>query len=182
MVNFTGASLDHYQEFWYAVQTRSRHEKFVHQHLLMRNVVTYLPVITETHTWSDRRQNVEVPLFPGYVFVRLIPHNEWRVKVLRIPGVVRFVGCTSEGSTIPDDQITSVKTILEHQINCVSCPFLRVGQRVRIKGGALNGVEGIFLRRSGNDALVVSIDAIQKSLLVTIRGYNVEVLQDSTAA
>jgi transcriptional antiterminator NusG len=160
---------------WYAVQTRSRHERIVYQHLLMRGCSLYLPTVTETHVWSDRRKKVEVPLFPGYVFVRIIAHNEWRVKVLRTPGVVRFVGCTAEGTPIPEDQLASVRTIVERNMPWASHPFLKVGQRVRVRGGALDGVEGIFLRRNSDDVLIISVDVIQRSMAVSIRGYDIEV-------
>ena len=147
----------------------------MYQHLIVRGFSSYLPTIKETHTWSDRRKKVEVPLFPGYVFVRLIAHNEWRVKVLQAPGVVRFVGCTLEGSAIPDDQLESVRTIVERNMPCVSHPFLKVGQRVRVRGGALDGMEGIFLRRNSDDVLIISVDVIQRSMAVSIKGYEIEV-------
>jgi transcription elongation factor/antiterminator RfaH len=161
---------------WYAVQTRSRHERIACQHLMMRGFSLYLPTIVETHVWSDRRKKVEVPLFPGYVFVRLIAHNEWRVQVLRTPGVVRFVGGAPEGSPIPEEQIASVRAVVERKMAYVSHPFLKVGQRVRVCGGALEGVEGIFVKHNGSDTLVISVDAIQRSLSVSIQGYDLEVL------
>ena len=95
--NYTHSFSESAQPIWYAVQTRSRHEKFVNHHLQMRGMSSYLPTITKTHLWSDRRKKVELPLFPGYLFIQLIPCNEWRVKVLRTPGVVRFVGCAPVG-------------------------------------------------------------------------------------
>ena len=174
--NYTHSFLADSQPNWYAVQTRSRHERIVCQHLMMRGFSLYLPTIVETHVWSDRRKKVEVPLFPGYVFVRLIAHNEWRVQVLRTPGVVRFVGCAPEGSAIPEEQIASVRTVVERNMDCVSHPFLKVGQRVRVCGGALEGVEGIFVKHNGSDTLVISVDAIQRSLSVSIQGYDLEVL------
>lgn len=174
VANYTHPFLADSQPHWYAVQTRSRHERIVCQHLTMRGFSLYLPTIVETHVWSDRRKKVEVPLFTGYVFVRLVAHNEWRVQVLRTPGVVRFVGCAPEGSAIPDEQIASVRTVVERNMACVSHPFLKVGQRVRVCGGALEGVEGIFVKHNGSDTLVISVDAIQRSLSVSIQGYDVE--------
>jgi transcription antitermination factor NusG len=161
---------------WYAIQTRSRHEKLAAYHLKMHGVVQYLPTVIETHRWSDRRKKVEVPLFPGYVFVQLMGSNEARVEVLRTPGVVRFVGAAPAGTTIPDEQIESVRTLVTRNIPWVSHPFLKAGQRVRVRGGALDGVEGTFLRRNTGDVLIISIDAIQRSLAVSIQGYDLEVL------
>lgn len=161
---------------WYAVQTRSRHEKLVACHLKTRGVSQYLPIVVETHRWSDRRRRVELPLFPGYVFVRVADCNERRVEVLRIPGVVRFVGATPTGTAIPDTEIESVKTLVEGNLPWTSYPFLKTGQRVRIRGGAMDGLEGILLRRDGEDRLVISIDAIERSLSITVKGYDLEAI------
>jgi transcription elongation factor/antiterminator RfaH len=161
---------------WYAIQTRSRHEKFVAHQLDNRGVVHYLPMITEVHRWSDRRKKVELPLFSGYVFVQLVPSNEQRVQVLRTDGVVRFIGYSPEGTPIPDEQIESVRLVVEQSVPWVAHPFLKSGQRIRIRGGALDGLEGIFQSRNGEDTLVVSVDAIQRSMSVRIQGYDVEVI------
>lgn len=161
---------------WYAAQTRSRHERVVAHHLGMRGIVQYSPTITETHAWSDRRKKVELPLFPGYVFVQIAPLNERRVEVLRTPGVVRFVGSEVGGTAIPDEQIESIRTLVEQNLPWSSHPFLKVGQRIRVKGGSLHGVEGIFVKRNGVDTLVISVDAIQRSLSVSIQGYDLEVV------
>ena len=133
------------------------------------------PTITEIRRWSDRRKRVEFPLFPGYVFVRLFASNEHRVQVLRVPGVIRFVG-PELGTTIPESQIESVKALVSHDLPWTSHPFLRSGQRIRVRGGSLDGLEGIFLRRNGEDSLIISIDAIQRSLSVSIQGYDIEAL------
>ena len=161
---------------WYAAQTRSRHERLVAHHLGMRGIVQYVPTITETHTWSDRRKQVEIPLFPGYVFVQIIASNERRVQVLRIPGVVRLVGSEPGGTQIPNDQIESVRTLVDRKLPWVSHPFLKTGQRVRVHGGALDGLEGIFVKRGGLDTLVISVNAIQRSLALSVRGYRLEAL------
>lgn len=159
---------------WYAAQTRSRHERLVAHHLGLRGIVQYLPTITETHRWSDRRRKIELPLFPGYVFVQIVETNEFRVQVLRIPGVVRLVGFAPGGTPIPADQIESIRTLLDSHLSWTIHPFLKTGQRVRVRGGALDGVEGIFLKQSGLDTLVISVDAIQRSLCISIQGYRLE--------
>ena len=161
---------------WYAAQTRSRHERLVAHHLKLRGIAQYLPTITEIHRWSDRRKKIELPLFPGYVFVQIIATNEFRVQVLRIPGVVRLVGSEPGGTAIPADQIESVRTLVECQLPWTAHPFLKTGQRVRVRGGALDGLEGIFLKRNGVDILVISVDAIQRSIAVSLQGYNLEVI------
>ncbi|MBV9180060.1 MAG: UpxY family transcription antiterminator [Acidobacteria bacterium] len=161
---------------WYAVQTRSRHEKLVAHQLETRGLSHFLPIVVESHRWSDRRKRVEVPLFPGYVFVRAVESNEGRVEVLRTHGVVRFVGSSPTGTAIPDTEIESVRTLVSGDVPWNSYPFLKTGQRVRIRGGAIDGLEGILLRRDGEDRLVVSIDAIQRSLSISIKGYDLEAM------
>jgi transcriptional antiterminator NusG len=163
-------------ERWYALQTRARHERMVKKHLADRGIMTYLPTVTEVHRWSDRKKKVEVPLFSGYVFVHVAPTNEERVRVLRADGVVRFVGASAEGTPIPEEEIESVRSLIDQKVPWAAHPFLKVGQRIRIRGGALDGVEGIFQSRSGEDILVVSVNAIQRSLSISIRGYNIEVV------
>jgi transcription antitermination factor NusG len=161
-------------ESWYAIQTCARHERVVAIRLREKGVTTFLPLLTEIHRWSDRRRTVEVPLFGCYVFVRIMPTNEDRLKVLCTDSVFDFVGVRRQGTAIPDEQIDAVRTILEERLTWQSHPFLKVGQRVRIRSGALNGVEGILVSRNGDDSLVVSVDAIQRSLSVRIEGYVVE--------
>jgi transcription antitermination factor NusG len=161
---------------WFAVQTRSKHEKMVSHHLSMRGVSNYLPTVHEVHRWSDRRKKLELPLFPGYVFVQIAAQNERRVEVLRTPGIVRFVGSSPEGAQIPDVQIEFIRKLISENVPWASHPFLKSGQRIRIRGGALDQVEGIFLKRNNEGTLIVSIDAIQRSLAVSIQGYDVEVV------
>ncbi|MBZ5628256.1 MAG: UpxY family transcription antiterminator [Acidobacteriia bacterium] len=159
---------------WYAIQTRSRHERIAASQLTCRGLKTYLPLTRELHRWSDRNKMVELPLFAGYLFVRMAASVEARVDVLRTNGVVRLVGVRGEGVPIPDDQIEGIQKILTNDIPFVNHPFLRIGQRVRIHGGCMDGLEGILLGRNGNRSLVVCVDAIERSLLVRLEGYGVE--------
>jgi transcription termination/antitermination protein NusG len=161
-------------EQWFALQTRARHEKVVSQRLRDKGVATFLPLVRGVHRWSDRRKIVELPLFSCYVFARLLPRNEHRVRVLQLDGVLRFVGSGGQAIPIPEDQIDAVRKLVAEQLPYCSYPFLKIGQRVRIRGGSLDGVEGILTSRSGDRTLVVSLDAIQRSLAVRIEGYDVE--------
>jgi transcription antitermination factor NusG len=161
-------------ENWYAVHTRARHERVVAQRLKDQGVTTFLPLITEVHRWSDRQKTVELPLFGCYVFVKLPPTGEERLRVLQIDGVFRFVGTRGVGTPIAEAQIDAVRTLIGQQIPWSAHPFLQIGQRVRIRGGALDGVEGILVSRDQDNTLVISIDAIQRSLSVRIQGYDVE--------
>src|ERR1700688_3107709 len=162
------------EESWYALLTRARHERVVAQRLGEVGVTSFLPTVTQERKWSDRKKLVEFPLFSCYVFAKLRSTNEGRLKALRIDGVYSLVGPRGEGTTIPDEQIDAVRRITEEQFAWHSHPFLKIGQRVRIRSGALDGVEGILVARSGESTLVVSVDAIQRSLSVRIEGYDVE--------
>jgi len=159
---------------WFAIQTRPRHEKSAAAELEQKHIVTFLPLVTQIHRWSDRRKKVDLPLFSCYTFVNIVPSPETRVSVLRTNGVVSFVGSHNQGAPIPESQIQDVRSLLASKIPFTSYPFLRVGQRVRIRGGCLDGVEGILVRQNGDQRLVVSVDMIQRSLAISIEGYDVE--------
>jgi transcription antitermination factor NusG len=171
---FAGLGADAGVEEWFAVQTRPRHEKVVAEEVRERGVTAFLPLVREVRCWSDRRKVVESPLFSCYVFVKLAPRNDERLRVLRVNGALRFVGNQGVAIAIPDEQIQAVQSLLKKQLPFSSHPFLKIGQRVRIRSGALSGVEGILVARSGERTLVVSLDAIQRSLSVRIEGYDVE--------
>ncbi len=157
---------------WYALHTRSRHERVVEHRLREFGMETYLPITQEVHRWSDRKKKVEVPLFSCYVFLRCALTPQDRTQVYRIDSALGFVG-GSAGVAIPDDQIENVRMLLSRAAPWRSHPFLKVGQRVRVRGGAFDGVEGIFLSENGDHSLVISIDAIQRSIAVRIDGYDV---------
>src|ERR1022692_4817213 len=159
---------------WYAIQTRSRHEKMVVQQLQNQGMITFLPLSSQLREWSDRQKLVEFPLFPGYAFVRLVYGPEERLRVLRTEGVVNFVGTSGQGIAIPEKQIEHVQTLLASKVPFESYPFLKAGQRVRIRGGALNGTEGILVRQEADRMLVISVELIQRSLSIRLQGYEVE--------
>jgi transcription antitermination factor NusG len=161
-------------ESWYGLHTRPRHEKIVAQRLEERGVTTFLPVVTEVHKWSDRKKKVELPLFSCYVFAKFTSNRAERLRVLRVEGVFSLVGASGEGTPIPDAQISTVRSLVETGMPWSSHPFLKIGQRVRIRSGALDGMEGILLSRNGDQTLVISIEAIQRSLAVRVEGYEVE--------
>jgi transcription antitermination factor NusG len=161
-------------ESWYGLQTKPRHEKIVAQRLSERGVATFLPLITEEHRWSDRKKLVQMPLFSCYVFARFVPNREERLRVLKVDGVFGLVGDRGEGAAIPDEQIDAVRNLIDQKLPWSAYPFLKIGQRVRIRSGALDGMEGILVSRNGDRTLVISVDAIQRSLAVRVEGYEVE--------
>lgn len=159
---------------WYAVRTRSRHEKLVARQLESQGIQSFLPVVTKISNWSDRRKAVELPLFSGYAFVRLDHASSDRVRVLQTQGVVSFVGVQGTGIPIPDQEIENINTLLASKVSYQERPYLQVGQRVRVTGGALDGVEGILAAENSDRSLVISVGLIQRSLSVRVAGYNVE--------
>jgi transcription antitermination factor NusG len=161
-------------ESWFAVHTYARHEKVVAQELCQSGITVFLPLFKQLRQWSDRRKLIELPLFGCYVFVRVATANQQRLRVLRVNGVLSFVGNHGMGIPIPDEQIDAVRTVIDQGLPVCSHPFLKIGQRVRVRTGALSGVEGILVARSGERTLVISLDAIQRSLHVRIEGYDVE--------
>lgn len=161
-------------EQWFALHTQARHEKVVEHKLRERGIETFLPLITEIHRWSDRKKKVQLPLFSSYVFARLTPSKADRLRVLTIDGVFSFVGVRGEGTPIPEEQIQAVRALVDGEIPWSAHPFLKIGQRVRIRSGALDGIEGILIDRAGDSTLVISVDAIQRSLAVRVAGYDVE--------
>jgi len=165
------------EQFWYAIYTRARHEKSVASLLHQKAVTVFLPVLAQSHHWSDRRKVVEVPLFAGYAFVRVGASAQAHLQVLQIPGVVGFVGNGRSGVPIPDKQIEDIKTVLGHRVPCAIFPFLRVGQLVRIRGGCLDGIEGRLTTLKGDRTLVISIEPILQSLAIRLDGYDVEILE-----
>ena len=160
--------------FWFAVQTRPRHEKKVNAGLVEKGIHSFLPLHRERRRWSDRYQWVEVPMFLQYLFVKLHGTAESRLKVLQTTGVVQFVGPTGRGTPVPEEQIESLRAIVTHRIPTTPHEFLRVGERVRIRGGALEGIEGVLSAIHNDRSLVVSVDLIEKSVAIRIDGFEVE--------
>jgi len=159
---------------WYGLHTRPRHEKVVAQRVGERGVTTFLPLVTEVHRWSDRKKSVQMPLFSCYVFAKFSPNRVERLRVLRVEGVFGMVGAGGEGAPIPAAEIDAVRSLVETQLPWSAHPFLKIGQRVRIRSGALDGMEGILVSRNGDRTLVISVEAIQRSLAVRVEGYEVE--------
>jgi len=169
---------------WYAVSTRSRQEKVAAKLLENVGIPTFLPLVTEMRRWSDRHKAVSVPLFSSYVFVQVPAMNEFRVRVLKTPGVVDFVGNRGAPLPIPEKEIRDIRTLVSTNVVCSPYPFLKIGQRVRIVGGALDQVEGTLLGRGSESKLVISIELIQRSLAISVYDLNIEPIGkcDGTAA
>ena len=162
------------ESFWFAVKTRPRHEKKVSSSLDDKGIQSFLPLHRERRRWSDRYRLVESPLFLQYLFVRLPMSSESRVRVLQTDGVVQLVGAAGRGTPIPDEQIENLRPIIAQGIPTTVHEFLRIGERVRIRSGVLQGIEGILSEVKNDKSLVISVDLIEKSLAIRIDGYEVE--------
>ena len=151
---------------WYVAAVSPRHEKVVAAQLKMREVTYLLPVYRSIRRWKDRRKELDMVLFPGYVFVKLDLRN--RLRVLQSPGVLSFV--TFQGHPVPleDSEIQSLAIGLEAGLRAEPHPYLRPGRRVRVLRGPLANIEGTLIRRKERFHLVLSIDLIMRSVLLEV--------------
>jgi transcription termination/antitermination protein NusG len=161
------------QECWYAAYTRANHEKRVANELIAREVEHFLPVYRSVRRWRDRRVELELPLFPGYVFVRLALRD--RLRVLQIPSVARLVGFGGSPAALPDAEMKILRAGLSQRLRAEPHPFLTVGRRVRITGGPFAGLEGILKRKKTNLRVVVSLELIQRSVAVDVDAADVRI-------
>jgi transcription antitermination factor NusG len=162
---------------WFAVYTTARHEKVVARHFQQREIEYYLPLYRSDRRWSDgSRVTLELPLFPCYIFVH-IPRCE-RVRVLEVPGVLTIVaGTAGEPAALPDAAIEAMRSGFAER-RAEPHPLLTVGQRARIRSGALAGMEGVVVRSKGCLRVVLTIEHIQRSISVEVAAEDLEPLQD----
>jgi transcription antitermination factor NusG len=163
---------------WYAAYTRSRHEKKVADELEQRCVECYLPSYTAAHQWKDRRMKVVLPLFPGYVFIRVALRE--RLKVVTVSGLVRLVGF-GQPVPLPEGDVERLRQLLSRN-QAEPHPYLAPGSRVQICAGPLAGLEGRVLRNKGKLAFVVSVDLIMRSVAVEVSAADLEPLSLNSAA
>jgi transcription antitermination factor NusG len=160
------------EERWYAAYTCANHEKRVAAQLLARAVEHVLPFYSSLRRWKDRRVLVDMPLFPGYVFVRLALCQ--RLRVLQIPSVVRLVGFGGQPHALADEEVALLRGSLAGAARFAPHPYLRTGSRVRIARGPLRGVEGILVRKKSQFRVVLSIDVIACSASVEVDSADIE--------
>jgi transcriptional antiterminator NusG len=168
-----GGELRNSEAEWFAVHTRARHEKKVAVDLERAQVETFLPTVRELHTWSDRRKEVEVPLFSCYVFVHICSKSRERLVVQTTGGVLAFAG-THGGTPIPAEEINAIRSVVMARMPFERCAFQK-GQRVRVRGGALDGVVGVLQSNPHQERrLMISVEAINQSLSLCVEGYRLE--------
>lgn len=159
---------------WFAAHTRSRHEKKIAEQLASRDIEYFLPLYDAAHRWKDRVAHVQLPLFPGYIFVH-VPVQQ-RLRVLEIAGVAGLVTFNGKPAPLPVCEIESLRNGLAARLKAEPLPYLTVGRRVRVKKGPLSGVEGILLRKKDALRIVISIDLIQRSVALEIDAADVDPL------
>jgi transcription antitermination factor NusG len=159
---------------WYALYTCANHEKRVAAELHARTVEHFLPIYRSVRRWKDRRVTLDLPLFPGYVFVHLALRN--RLDVVKIPSVVRLVGFNGLPTALPDTEMEIMRSGLSDRLRAEPHPFLTVGRRVRVLSGPLAGLEGIVLRRKKQLRFVISLDLIMRSVAVEMNAANLRSL------
>jgi transcription antitermination factor NusG len=162
---------------WYALYTCPRHEKVVQQQLNTKAIESYLPLYRSLRRWKDRKATLELPLFPGYLFVR-IPISA-RLRVLTVAGVVRIISFNGQLACLSDQEIQALKTSIALRA-AEPYPYLVEGKRVRITTGPLSGLCGVVIRRKGKLRVVVSIHSIMQSFAVELDAADAELVPNSS--
>lgn len=157
---------------WYAAYTYPRHEKKVLDQLIFREIESFLPCYRALHKWRNGcRVEVQLPLFPGYLFVRIGPQDQ--LRVLQVPNLVNLIGFGGRPVPLPTEDIQSLKAVLA-TMKAEPHPFLKIGDRVRIKSGCLAGIDGILVRKASGSRFVLNVDLIMQAASVEMSAEDVE--------
>jgi len=151
---------------WFALQVRTRQEAGVGEQLKGQGYERFLPFYKVRKRWSDRIKEMEAPLFPEYLFCRFNPHD--RLPILKTPGVIQIVGFNNTPAAVDENEILSIQRLVASGVQHQPCPFLTVGDRVRISAGPLLGLEGLLTDIKGSHRLVLSVSLLQRSVAVEI--------------
>jgi len=160
---------------WYVAYTYPRHEKAVADQVQLRSVETFLPTYTLKSQWKDRRVQLELPLFAGYVFTRMTVRE--RVKVLSVPSVIRILSYRGMPAPIGDAEIEALRMCVANGAKLEPHPYVAVGDRVRVRDGAFEGLEGIVVRKSNHCKLVVSLSLIHQSVSLEVEPNYLEIVK-----
>jgi transcription antitermination factor NusG len=158
---------------WYAIYTRHQHEKMVAQALIGKGFETFLPLHTAAHDWKDRTKILSLPLFPCYLFFRgILEHSQ--LRIITTPGVYAIVSSGGHPAAIPAIEIETIRRVVESGASVESHPFLKRGNRVRIKSGPFVGIQGILVRRKNKCRLVLSVEMLGKAAAVEVDAFQAE--------
>jgi transcription antitermination factor NusG len=165
----------YFQPRWYAAYTRANHERRVADQLAERGVENFLPQYESVRMWKDRRVRLQMPLFPGYVFVHLALQK--RMQVLHVPGVACLVGFAGRPVAVPQGEFEKIRGFLNKGFRGEPHPYLHAGRHVRVSSGPLAGMEGIVVRRKNGSRLVISLELIQRAMAVDVEEASLEALR-----
>jgi transcription antitermination factor NusG len=157
---------------WYAIYTKPRHEKSVNNLLTLKKIKSFLPLKEVLKRWKDRQQKVSLPVFPGYLFVKIA--KDKFLEIIKTPGIVKIVGILNKPVPIPDEQIKSVEILIKSKLRFSSYPYLKKGDKVLIRSGPLKGAIGMIEGKKKKNKLIISVDLIGQSVVVEIDGLDVE--------
>src|ERR1700719_2153696 len=159
---------------WYAIYTRHQHEKMVAQVLTSKGFETFLPLYETTHNWKDRTKALSLPLFPCYVFLK--GGLERRLQIITTPGIYGLVSSAGQPAAIPDIEIEAIRRVVESGVRVEAHPFLKCGDRVRIKCGPLAGIQGILVRKKNISRLVLSVEILGTAAAMEVAAFQVEAI------
>jgi transcription antitermination factor NusG len=160
---------------WYAAYTCVHHEKRILQQLSERNIDGFVPLYHSVRRWKDRRKELALVLFPGYVFVHI--SLQQRLRVLQVPGVVNFVNFNGLPTPLPEGEVEALRKAFTHGVLAEPHPYLKTGRRVLIRNGPFTGVEGVLLRKKDKYRFVLSIEMIMRSVAIEMDAADVEALR-----
>jgi transcription antitermination factor NusG len=151
---------------WFAVYTRHQHEKVIADLLSMKGFEIFLPLYRVVHLWKDRKKQLNLPLFPCYLFVKA--DLKRRLEIVTTPGVCCLVGASGQPSAIPASEIDPLQKAISGRLPIEPYPHLRTGDRVRIRSGPLEGIEGSLVRKKGTYCLVLSVEVLGRAVAVEV--------------
>jgi len=163
----------HLEPRWYAVYTCANHEKRVAEQLRERSVDYFLPMYECERRWKDRRVKLQTPLFPGYVFVRIALRDD-RLRILQTPGIVHLVSFSGHPAPLPQEDIQAIQDCLSHGLQVEPHPYLRVGHRMQVKSGPLQGLEGVIVRRKNRSRFILSFDLLQRAVAIEMNAIDLQ--------
>jgi transcription antitermination factor NusG len=173
---FAGGQLEaHFQPRWYAAYTRANHERRVADQLAERGVENFLPEYESVRKWKDRKVWLQMPLFPGYVFVHLALQNS--LQVVQVPGVACLVGFAGRPVAVPEEEFAKIRGFLNKGFRAEPHPYLQAGRRARVRSGPFEGMEGIIVRRKNSSRLVISLELLQRAMVVNVEESSLEELR-----
>jgi transcription termination/antitermination protein NusG len=156
--------LTSFDRSWFALQIKAGHERATALMLRHKGYEEFLPLRKVRRRWSDRIKELEVPLFPGYMFCQFRPDID--APIITTPGVIRLVGIGKVPVAVSDEEINAIQTLIRSGLHTQPWPYLRVGQTVRVESGPLEGLRGIVLLIKNHHRLIISVSLLQRAVAV----------------